>query len=120
MFVTGVQTCALPISDKDKKKLPIFWIGLGIWAFILLCFGIYAVRYVNKCLVKYENSQPDNAVVSIMEDFKKTIKDGSIKNKIELPQGMGEFEDKDIFLEMYLEQIKDATITYEKDKNYKE
>jgi hypothetical protein len=112
--VAGLKSGA-PIKAQRKKKLPIYWICLGIYALILIILGGCFLRYVNNCLVKYENSQSDNAMVSILEEFKGKINDNSITAEIEIPGG-GEFEAADVFSNMYLTQLKGVKeFTYEKD-----
>lgn len=104
-------------TKKPENKRPIFWIGLGIWAAFLLLVGIILVHHVKKSLVRYEASQPDNVIEGFVYDFKDMILDGSIAQKIELPEGSGEFEDKMIFSNMYASNLKNIkSLTYARDK----
>lgn len=59
-----------PVSGRSKKRFPLFWILYGIFVIAMVIFWIKAVSYVKKCLVRYEDSQPKNAMDAILADFK--------------------------------------------------
>lgn len=106
------------VPPKPKKWTDYsFYIGLGIYALILIICAGFFLRYADKCLVKHENSQPENAMKSVIAKFEGMIADGSIKDTINA-SATSEFEDKDIFKNMYLETVKNAkNINYKKNEN---
>lgn len=101
------------------RRISLFWIGLGIYVVILLICSAMFLRYTDKSLIKYENSQADKAMAGIMDSFNKMVKDGTIGDKISLPEG-GDFESPDVYKNLYLNQLKDVkAFTYEKNaKSY--
>lgn len=103
-------------GSKKKKKLPVFWIGLGIWVIILLIFSAVFLNYTEKSLEKYEAAQSDNAMKEYMSEFKAMVDDKTIVDKVVLQQGTGEFESADVHKELYLKQFEGVTgYTFEKD-----
>lgn len=92
-----------------------YWTGLAIYAVILLIFGIGMLIYTDRCLVKYENSQAENAMKGFVKDFEKMVDDGTLVDNITLPAS-SEFEGKDIFSNMYMSEFsKSSDFTFEKD-----
>lgn len=103
-------------TTGKKKKLPVFWIGLGIWVIVLLIFSAIFLNYTEKSLEKYEAAQSENAMKEYMAEFKAMVDDNTIADKAILQQGTGEFESADVHKELYLKQFEGVTgYTFEKD-----
>ncbi|MGN0165728.1 MAG: hypothetical protein ACI39R_06060 [Lachnospiraceae bacterium] len=88
-----------------KRKLPIFWICLGVYALILIILAWRFLAYTDKCLVQYENSQSDNAIQAYLTEFKAKVADGSITEELTLPSASGEFEAADVYKNIYMAQF---------------
>lgn len=103
-------------NNGKKRKLPIYWICLGIYALILIILGACFLSYTEKCLVQYENAQSDNAMKDYLADFKAKVKDGTITNEITIPSASGEFESADVYKDIYMAQFEGvSSYTFEKD-----
>ena len=62
----------------QKKQSPAFWIGLALYTAILIVLAFIFLKYTDKCLKRYENSQSENYIASFVETFEKNAKDGSL------------------------------------------
>lgn len=89
------------IKEEPKKKLPIFWICVGVYALILIICAWRFLAYTDKCLEKYEQSQSENAMNGILEEFKGMVNDGSVAEQIALTNG-NIFEDSSAYKQIYL------------------
>ena len=61
-----------------KKQSPTFWICLGLYTAILIVIAFIFLKYTDKCLKRYENSQSENYIASFVETFEKNAKEGSL------------------------------------------
>lgn len=89
-----------------KKKFN-YWIGLAIYAVILLIFAICMIIYTGSCLKKYENSQSDKVMGGFLDDFRRMVDDKTLADNIELPAS-SEFEGKDTFVNIYMSELDDV------------
>ncbi len=100
-----------------KKKIPVYWISLGIYTLVLIIFGAVFLRYTNKCLIRYEKAQPENAMSDLLAEYEKMVKDGSLADKIDIPAS-SEFDGQDVFTEKYMSAYDGVKeYTYEKNKS---
>ncbi len=91
-----------------------FWQGLGIYAAVLLIFGIIMFIYTGSCVKKYENSQSDKVIGKYVDEFKKMVKNNTLADNVELPAS-SEFEGKDLFVNMYMSEFDGVSeYTYQK------
>lgn len=101
---------------KKRRKIPAFWIGLGIYTVILLILCLWFLRYTDKSLIQYENAQPEAAAESYLAEFEKMAADGTLFENIDMPQAASAFETEDIYRELYQARLKNInSYTVEKD-----
>jgi len=77
---------------KIKRGRRMFLVFLALWVIALIILGGWLWRYTDRCLVDYENSQPENNVERLLEEFKAKVKDGSIEKEITIEAEGSEFE----------------------------
>ncbi len=100
-----------------KKKLPIYWISLGIYTLVLIILGAVFLRYTNKCLIRYEKAQPENAMTDLLAEYEKMVNDGSLADKIDIPAS-SEFDGQDVFTQKYMSTYDGVKeYTFEKNKS---
>jgi len=94
-----------------------FWKGLGIYAAVLLVFGIVMIIYTGNCLKRYEKSQSETAMKGFLKDFKSMVSNNTLVDNVELPAS-SEFEGKDLFTNMYMSEFEGAgEYTFAKDES---
>lgn len=93
-----------------KKRFPVFWVCFALFVVLMAAFWVFAISYVKKCLVSYEDSQPENTVEKYVAQFK----DGSILEELDFAQSQSRFEDGGIYKERYAGEISGKNIVYEK------
>ncbi|MBP5495004.1 MAG: hypothetical protein J6X97_07885 [Lachnospiraceae bacterium] len=100
-----------------KKQSPAFWIALGLYTAILVVLAFAFLKYTDKCLKRYENSQPEKYIASFVETFEKNAKDGSLSPSDFTFESLDlTFVDSDILLEDYIESLGTySSFTAEKD-----
>lgn len=118
------QTGAKPVRKVNSKEAAnrrgrrFFYICLAGYALILIIFGIIVVRNADKSLRRYEASRYENAIDGLVQDFTKMVQDGSVIDKVELPEHACVFESEDLYRTTYLNLLqKNDSFSYEKDKN---
>ncbi|MBO4627078.1 MAG: hypothetical protein J5645_03815 [Lachnospiraceae bacterium] len=92
-------------EKKNRRGRRIFLVGLAVWAVILLVCGFLLWRYTDRCLVDYENSQVENHLARLLQEFETKARSGSIASQVEIPKLSGEFESEDIVKEEYLKML---------------
>lgn len=97
----------------EKKKVPVFWIGFAVFVAVMAVFWVWVISYVKKCLVIYENSQPEYTV----ESYVKSFEDGSILELMSFEESASRFEDGSIYKNAYEKELEGKTITYEKSQS---
>ena len=103
-------------AAQKKKKLPIFWICLGVYTLVLLIFAWRFLKYTDDSLVKYENAQSENAMKGFLSEFTAMANSGTLADRITMPKTSGEFESADVYKNMYLDSLKGVkSYAYEKD-----
>lgn len=103
---------------KNRRGRKIFYLCLAGYALILIVLGFIFVRYTDKCLRRYEASQYENVIDNLVGDFTKMVQDGSVIEKVELPEHACVFESEDLYRTTYLNLLqKSNSFTYEKDRN---
>lgn len=90
-----------------RKKISVYWIGLGIYTVILLILSWRFLDYTDKALIQYEDSQPEAAMEIYMTEFKNMIADGTLCEKIEMPKVPNAFEPEDAYNELYEARLAD-------------
>lgn len=95
---------------SKKRKAPVFWICFAVFVLVMAVFWMFIIRYVMKCLVIYEDSQPEYLV----EKFIDTLEDGTALDSISFAKSSNRFESSDIYKEKYIKNIEGKTYTYEK------
>ncbi|MBO4783392.1 MAG: hypothetical protein J5521_01420 [Lachnospiraceae bacterium] len=100
-----------------KKQSPVFWVGLGLYIAILIVLAFIFLKYTDKCLKRYENSQPENYIASFVETFEKNAKDGSLTPSDFTFESLDlTFVDSEILLEDYIDSLGTySSFTAEKD-----
>ncbi len=101
---------------KEKKKVPKFYIGLGIYAAILLVLSIIFLCYTDSCLKKYENSQPEHTAKDYLEVFKSKVSDKTVTDIMTMPSDFSEFENADVYKDLYMKQFENVS-SYSVKKN---
>ena len=67
-----------------KKKFPVFWVCFAVFIAVMAVFWVVIIANVKKCLVIYENSQPEYTVEKYVERFR----DGSILDSLDFAQAL--------------------------------
>ena len=98
------------MTDKRKKKFPLFWLCYGLFLLAMVLFWVYVIRYVNRCLVIYQQSQPE----SVIEELVNRLEKGEASELISFPQADNRFEDPYLARNRYLDSLQGRTITYQK------
>ena len=89
-----------------KQSSPYFWIGLGLYTAILLVLAFAFLKYTDKCLKQYENSQSENFMATYMETFEKNAKNGTLSpSDFTFADLDLTFADKDTMLEEYIKDL---------------
>jgi hypothetical protein len=103
---------------KSKKKFPVFWVFLGVYTIVLVLLGASFLSYTDKCLLAYENAQPDRIVQSYIDDFKVDLIDGVLPEGMEFSSVAEPFESNEDCRVAYLERLKGVSeFTYVKDND---
>ena len=100
-----------------KKQSPAFWVGLVLYTAILIVLAFIFLKYTDKCLKRYENSQPENYIASFVETFEQNAKDGSLTPSDFTFESLDlTFVDSEILLEDYINSLGTySSFTAEKD-----
>ena len=115
---TSSSATRRPTRPAPKKKpSPVFWVGLGLYIAILIVLAFIFLKYTDKCLKRYENSQPENYIASFVETFEKNAKDGSLTPSDFTFESLDlTFVDSEILLEDYIDSLGTySSFTAEKD-----
>ena len=115
---TASSATRRPTRPVPKKKpSPVFWVGLGLYIAILIVLAFIFLKYTDKCLKRYENSQPENYIASFVETFEKNAKDGSLTPSDFTFESLDlTFVDSEILLEDYIDSLGTySSFTAEKD-----
>ena len=83
-----------PIGDENgefsarrrrarRKKSNKFYIGLAIYASVLLAVGIILLGYVKSLLVEFERSQPEYTVKTAVQELHDAAENGSLQSLFE-------------------------------------
>lgn len=107
---------------KIKRGRRMFLVFLLFWAIVLVVLGAWLWRYTDRCLVDYENSQPENNVARLLEEFKTRVRNGSIEKEVQIEAEGSEFESAETITAFiknrYLEKLANVQqFTCEKNKN---
>ena len=78
---------------KSKKRFPLFWVLYALFVIAMIVFWIRAVDYVKKSLVRYEESQPVNAMEGIISEL---LKQG-LESYVKLDGEMSRFDSQEDF-----------------------
>lgn len=99
------------MTEKKKRRIPIFWPCFTVFVLILVSFWIYILNYVNQCLVTYEAAQPEYVIEGLVEE----IKNGNAESLFTFTATQNRFEDADIAKNRFLTSLTDKEITFEQD-----
>lgn len=98
-------------NKTKKKKFPVFWTAWFLFLTVLVVFWIFVLRYVNDCLLAYENAQPERVVEALAQ----ALEDGQAETVLAFPTSENRFQDPDLAKKRYLSQLAGKEITYDKD-----
>lgn len=99
-----------------RKKFPYFWIGLAIYTAILLILCRHFLIYTDEALIQYENSQPEAAMETYMNEFTDMAKNGTLCKNIEMPDVPNKFEAESSYRDLYEAILKNINnYTFSKD-----
>lgn len=101
----------MAVKTRKKTKMPVFWIGYAFFLVTLAVFWIYVLRYVYKCLVAYEASQPER----VIETLAKSLEEGKAEEIFTFPASPSRFQEPDIIKTRFLDVLAGQAITFEKD-----
>lgn len=93
-----------------RKSIPVFWIFFAVFTIGMIAFWCLVVRSVKKCLIIYENSQPEYYAETIVKD----IQIGNIDKYMNFNDNVSRFEDPDIYRTRYLDKIISSDLTFKK------
>lgn len=110
---------ARPKEKKDGIRLPFpaFYAFLIVYVVILLILSIVFLRYTDKSLIKYENSQPEYYMTEYIDKFSEKVSEGSLsKTDFSFEDTGLDFVDPDVFVQDYLSSLSGiSTFSFEKD-----
>lgn len=98
------------MTDKLKKKFPLFRLCYVLFILVLVLFWALVIRYVNRCLVTYEQSQPEY----VIEELVQQLEEGKAESLITFTPSENRFEDPHLARDRYLAALAGKEITYEK------
>lgn len=98
-------------GKTKKKKFPVFWTLYFLFLAALVVFWIFVLRYVNECLLAYEDAQPEHVVEALARD----IQSGQAESIFAFPTSGNRFQDQDLARNRYLTALAGSEITFEKD-----
>lgn len=98
-------------NQTKKKKFPIFWTAYFLFLTALIIFWLFVLRYVNDCLLAYENAQPERVVEALAQD----LQDGQAETVLTFSLSENRFQDPDLAKKRYLSYLAGKEITYDKD-----
>lgn len=109
---------------KLKRGRRFFLAFLLLWAIALICGGVWLWRYTGRCLNEYEQSQPENNVDRLLQEYVAKVRNGSIESELtffrenedwKLPS---EFENENYLKDLFFEKLESVTtFTCVKNKN---
>lgn len=105
-----------PAGGKRKKKLPIYWIALGVYTLALVGVCCAFLRYTDKSLVQYEASLPEHKMAAYASEFQQKASDGSLTASLTMPEAENPFETTQMYSDLYASLLDGVReYTYEKD-----
>ena len=105
-----------PAGKKRKKKLPIYWIALGLYTLALVGVCCAFLRYTDKSLVQYEASLPEHKMAAYASEFQQKASDGSLTASLTMPEAENPFETTQMYSDLYASLLDGVReYTYEKD-----
>jgi len=101
---------------RKKRGFPLFWFLYGIFVIAMVIFWVRAGIYVKKCLVRYEASQPRNAMDAILVDFKQRGMDDYMSIEGEISR----FETEEQFAKEFQGRVKGKILFYGQAKGFQD
>lgn len=95
---------------KKKSGFPVFWVCLLLFVALMVVFWCWVIDNVKKCLVIYEDSQPEYVLETVVADFES----GAALDKLTFSGALTRFEADEIYKELFVAGVKGKTFTYEK------
>ena len=96
-----------------RKKFPIFWCIFAAFVVVMIIFWFSVIGYVKKCLVIYEDSQPQYVVSQIVD----SIHAGEISAYMDFEGSVSKFENANLYRDEYLSKVTGSELTFEKSPN---
>lgn len=103
-------------QNKQRKKIPVYWILLSLYTVALLIVCWRFLAYTDESLMRYEASQPGTRMEGYIAEFRQMASEGSLPQHISIPEPLNAYETKKMYGDLYAAQL-DGTedYTYEKD-----
>lgn len=98
-------------NKTKKKKFPVFWTSYFLFLAAMIVFWIFVLRYVNDCLLTYENAQPERVV----ETLAQALQNGQAEEILSFSPSENRFQDPDLAKKRYLTYLSGKEISYDKD-----
>ena len=109
---------------KLRRGRRFYLVFLFLWGIALVCGGVWLWRYTGRCLNEYEQSQPENNVDRLLQEYVAKVRNGSIEGELtffeetddwKLPS---EFENENYLKDMFFDKLESVTtFTCVKNKN---
>jgi len=80
-----------PAEEKVEKKRASFGLSFIIYIAVLLILSVFCILYVRGLLIDYEAAQPENIVMSKIEEMTKAAEKGKIGSAVSLAEVMEKF-----------------------------
>lgn len=91
-----------------KKGIPVFWILFFLFVAVMVAFWLWAGKYVNESLVRYEESQPENTMEQVLEQFRMSGLDQYMTVEGEISR----FEELSDYTEQFQGEMKGKILFY--------
>lgn len=103
-------------AGKEKKRVPVYWVCLGVYVLVLLFLSWMFLAYTDRSLIQYENAQSEHAMANYLTDFQGMVTDRTLTDHMDMPAAPGEFESADVYKDLYYAQLEGvSSYTFEKD-----
>ena len=90
------------MQKAKKKGFPFFWLFYLLFVAVMVGFWFYAVSYVKKCLVTYEESQPGVTMDAILAEFREKGLDDYMRIEGEVSR----FETQEVYASEFQSRVK--------------
>lgn len=95
-------------TPGTKKKAPVFWIGLAVYALVLVGLAAWFLSYTDRCLQQYEAAQPDNVMQDFMAQLSAAVEDGTAGELATVPEQITRFGQEGEYRALCVQRLKEA------------